>query len=320
MLIEQAFFHLPEILHGSGYNRQEYEAGIVGALSLAILQVLNGRNATNPIKYLQMERLYRRKGEFSGSTSRRYLRADLYCNCYDLRVGNNSISRYGWRHNIWLEAKFFRGQTKNGTKGSSNKSAHVAGVIADLLRLSTLVEEQSSYSSNGRYFLHVYDSDPSLYLTLDKRSWMGELCQPGQQKVEINNLELEVKSVKGLLGEFPGLELNLEMTNHVIKPLASSGSSCYWMYLSRLDAIVVKLGNHESEMGLDRAISVSTPNALDEIARFVSQSIHIRPSSIEAQSSIDEDEDEDDGRVDLTEAAESQASVLDVVDAAEQAL
>lgn len=48
MLIEQAFLALPEILHGWGYQDQDYEAGLVNAFSLALLQVLNGRNAPNP--------------------------------------------------------------------------------------------------------------------------------------------------------------------------------------------------------------------------------------------------------------------------------
>lgn len=319
MLIEQAFFHLPEILHGSGYNRQEYEAGIVGALTLAILQVLNGRNAINPIKYLQMEKQYRRRGLFKGSTSPRYLRADLYCNCSELRVGNRSISRYGWRHNIWLEAKFFRGQTNNGTKGSSNKSAHVAGVIADLLRLSTLVEERGNASSNGRYFLHVYDSDPKLYLTLDKRPWMEKLCTPGNQKIEIKSLDSEVKTVKELLGEFPGLELSLDLTNHVIRPLGLPAASCYWMCLTRVDAILAKYQAHEYSLGLDRSISRSNPNDLDEVAKFVSESIHIKTTSVETQPSLDEDEDEDEECI-YSADVRRQALTLDVEDASEQAL
>lgn len=47
MLIEQTFHNLPEILLGAGYSRQEYsqgfEASIVSAFSLAILQELNGK-------------------------------------------------------------------------------------------------------------------------------------------------------------------------------------------------------------------------------------------------------------------------------------
>jgi hypothetical protein len=112
VLIEQAFFHLPEILHGSGYTLQEYEAGIVGALSLSVLQVLNGRNATNPISYLHQEKLYREKGVYQGASVPRYLRADLRVKAYELKTGNKRLAQYGWRDYKWLEAKFLRGQSE----------------------------------------------------------------------------------------------------------------------------------------------------------------------------------------------------------------
>ena len=59
MLTEQAFFSLPIALHGTSYQSQSYESGIVTALTLSLLQVLNGRNVQNPIGCLQNERLCR---------------------------------------------------------------------------------------------------------------------------------------------------------------------------------------------------------------------------------------------------------------------
>lgn len=58
MIVEQAFIALPELLLGNYYAIQEYEAGIVGSLSMAILQELNGRNVSHPIQHLQAERRY----------------------------------------------------------------------------------------------------------------------------------------------------------------------------------------------------------------------------------------------------------------------
>ncbi len=58
MIIEQAFVALPELLLGNYYAVQEYEAGIVGVLRMAILQELNGRNVSHPIQHLQAERRY----------------------------------------------------------------------------------------------------------------------------------------------------------------------------------------------------------------------------------------------------------------------
>jgi hypothetical protein len=56
MLIEEAFFSLPEILHGSGYQTQSYESGIVSALTLSLLQVLNGRNAPRVRSHLNIHK------------------------------------------------------------------------------------------------------------------------------------------------------------------------------------------------------------------------------------------------------------------------
>lgn len=97
MLIEQAFFSLPEILHGSGYQTQSYESGIVSALALSLLQVLNGRNVPNPIGCMQSERLYRRDGLYSVGGQARYLRADLFANVDRLYVANKRLSQYGSR-------------------------------------------------------------------------------------------------------------------------------------------------------------------------------------------------------------------------------
>ena len=70
MIIEQAFYNLPEILVGAGYAKQEYEAGIVSAYSLALLQELNGRNVSLPISAIYAEKQFSAK--FSG------LRSDLH--------------------------------------------------------------------------------------------------------------------------------------------------------------------------------------------------------------------------------------------------
>src|ERR1039457_333080 len=106
MILEQAFFALPEVLHGSGYQQQDYESGLVSALSQAVLQVLNGRNVPNPIACIQNERLYRPNGLYHGLDQPRYLRADLFLDVSRLHVANRRLSQYGWRHRIWIEAKF----------------------------------------------------------------------------------------------------------------------------------------------------------------------------------------------------------------------
>ena len=316
MLVEQAFFHLPEILHGSGYNRQEYEAGIVGALSLAILQILNGRNAANPISYLQLEKLYRTKGLYVGAAAPRYLRADLYIKTHMLKIGSTRLAQYGWRHSNWLEAKFLRGQSANGTKHAGNKTVHVASFLADLLRLSVLVPEKGEQSCNGRYFLHVYDSDPKWYLTFGNRAWMKAICRPGQQRVKLKDLDLEPQTVTKYLGSFPGLEIDLALTNYVIEPLGAGSPPSYWMYLTRIDGIKAKLGAHEYEVARERILSASSPSALEELSKFVSETIHIKPASPDSLPALSDDDEPGDtdspesGDVSIVEESE-QASRVD---------
>lgn len=293
MIIEQAFLQLPEILHGSGYRQQDYEAGIVGALSLSVLQVLNGHNTNNPIACLHHEKLFRDKGIFKGFDKPRYLRADLHVSVGRLLVANNRLAQYGWRHNLWLEAKFLRNQTNNGTKPSSNKSTHAANFLADIIRLAILVPENTDTTSDGRYFLHVYDSDPKLYLTFSKRKWMKALCLPGQQRLIIKGLDQEPDTVKKLLGEFPGLGIELGITNMVVKPLITDNHPCYWMYLSRIDAIKVMLNNDSVEMQANRRIIMSKTSALDEIASFVVSRIHINPKSVESLPPVETEDIEE---------------------------
>jgi hypothetical protein len=227
LIIEQAFLQLPEILHGSGYLQQDYEAGIVGALSLSVLQVLNGHNTANPISCLQHEKLFRKGGTFAGAPNPRYLRADLYVDIEKLFVANRRLAQYGWRHFAWLEAKFLRNQTDNGAKHSGNKSTHVANFLADLIRLAVLVPESGGTTSKGRYFLHVYDSDPKWYLTFSNRSWMKALCLPGVQRLTIDNLDQEPQTIRKSLGEFRGLKIELGITNMVVRPLVATTPPCY---------------------------------------------------------------------------------------------
>lgn len=129
MLIEQSFFSLPEVLHGSGYQTQSYESGIVSALTLSLLQVLNGRNVPNPIGCLQSKRLYRIDGLYQLGGNPRYLRADLFADVNRLYVANKRLSQYGWRHHLWLECKFLRGQAGEGGRPARREQIPATGAI-----------------------------------------------------------------------------------------------------------------------------------------------------------------------------------------------
>lgn len=282
MLIEQAFFHLPEILHGSGYQPQEYEYGIVGAFSLALLQTLNGRNAPSPIGFLQHERRYRVGGVYTGVQDPRHLRADLYLDSSRLHIASRRLSQYGWRHRNWIEAKFMRGQAGDADKHSTNKTNYVAGHLADLVRLACLVpEDRADESTTGRYFLHVYDAQPEFYLTY-RRPWCRSICMVGVRSLSLATLETEVGSVRSVLGDLPNLTIDLRVTNFVIRPTDTSHLPCYWCILTRLDQIKITHGTHSMTISPDRTIQLNGSDDMDQIAAFVATTLHIPPASPES--------------------------------------
>ncbi|MAD54082.1 MAG: hypothetical protein CMF18_08425 [Idiomarinaceae bacterium] len=120
MLIEQAFHALPEVLVGSGYAKQEYEASIVSAYSLALLGELNGRSVSNPMASMRVER----KLFDSGYTN---LRVDLNVSVSKVMTGSKALYQMRFRFENWIEAKFFR-----GTPASTQNLGQIA---ADIIRL-----------------------------------------------------------------------------------------------------------------------------------------------------------------------------------------
>ncbi len=306
MLMEQAFFSLPEVLHGSGYLQQDYEAGVVAAFAMSLLQVLNGRNVPNPISCLQSEKMFRAGGDFRGAAAARYFRADLFMNIGSMTVGNKRLAQYGWRHNAWLEGKFFRRPSAPPETHSTAKTQTVAGMMADLIRLAVFVPERTDKPSRaGRYMLHVYDQPPEYYLTFQKRAWTKKLCAEGVQDIVIGDLGAEGESFQRLLGALPDLQLNLRVTNFVAKPIHTEHYPVYWCHLTRLDTVTARFGAHSFALRADRRIEVSSADALDQIAAYVADRLHIKPGSRETEPApeVEPIADEEEQPVAAAEAA-----------------
>ncbi|MEK8085596.1 hypothetical protein WNB94_04200 [Aquabacterium sp. A3] len=283
MLIEQAFFSLPEVLHGTGYQSQSYESGIVSALTLSLLQVLNGRNVPNPIGCLQSERLYRSDGIYQQGGNPRYLRADLFADINRLFVANKRLSQYGWRHHLWLECKFLRGQAgAEGNQHAGNKSPATGSILADLLRLALLIPETANKTHSSRYFLHVYDADPKFYLTFRGRPWCKSLVSVGEQEIHVSGLEDEPAAVKRLIGDLPGLDVRLKVTNFHAGPLHVQHRPVYWCWLTRIDKVDASLARHTVSIDADRTITQSE-DGLAEIAAFLAARLAILPESPDTQ-------------------------------------
>ncbi len=299
MLLEQAFHALPEILCGSRYPGQDYESGVVIALTMGILQELNGRNVPNPLGCIQGECLYEKAG-FVGAGTRRYLRADLVLDTRPLLVASKRLGdRYGWRHFNWLEAKFFRVRTAQ--KGT-NKTAPTASLLADLLRLASLVPEKpGKKSENGRYLLHIYDRTPTEYIATRRnkkkndpnaiggtRQWATALHTPGVHQLRVDSLDKEPDSFQATLGAMGTLTLNLEITNIVLSPRTIANANhgtVYWCVLTRIDKVECLDGTRTFSIGADRQVSEGAAGDFEALRTQVALALGVP----EAETTVPED-------------------------------
>jgi hypothetical protein len=282
MLIEQAFFNMPEILVGAGYAKQEYEAGIVSAFSLALLQELNGRNASNPISCITAEK------RFSPKAAK--LRADLYVRLSRLLVGTRNYSEFGFRYNNWIEAKYFRSGA-----GTIPSTQNLGQVAADLIRLAALVPLQRAKDQagkltdkliSGRYFLHVYYGDPLQHLNPKRktpkdgqtptREWVAPLLNPGAN--EIKDLELIDESVAFFTHLGSGLKTlkcSMKITNLVIAPRRAADTEFYTFVLTRIDEAELEFNGRSFAFSADRTFACNPASEFEEFRDDVIS--HVKP-------------------------------------------
>ena len=274
MIVEQAFVALPELLLGNPYAAQEYEAGIVGVFSMAILQELNGRNASNPIQHLQAEKRY------SQHFARR---ADLFVDVEQLMVANDRLSQYGWRHHNWIEAKFYRNKPAL-QRHATNKSAFQGQLVSDALRLTSLVPLQPGHrDTNGRYLLHVYDDEPRYYLPYQDRSWVKLLHQAGQNEIIIDGLADESPTAKSQFGETLD-RIRIQATvssliNFPISDIDPDAGTHYWCVLTRFDAFSVTLNDRAFWVHANRVTGETNPGDHAAIAETVRQGLGVTKTS-----------------------------------------
>ena len=264
MLIENAFHYLPEILSGSNYAAQDYEAGIVNAVSLAVLQELNARNVPNPLAALSVEKLYSSTGferPDNNPDKKRHLRADLFVDTSKTFVACEGLSRFGWRHKNYLEAKFFR-------PGSASSTNNAALLLGDVIRLCCLVppmvaglrrkknpkpspcdgdpSADGKYSEIcvGRYLLHVYEGSVETLMGKKARPWAKELRIPSGSKIEVKIGDDKADTFKkALSSDLAELKVKIGFTNRVISQLEAAGKTHYLCVLTRIDSFAVTLGD-----------------------------------------------------------------------------
>lgn len=322
MITEQALLHLPEILTGSGYPEQHYESGIVSAFSLALLQALNGRNVPNPISCLQTEKPFRGREGWPGPAPEtlRYLRADLNVKLNRMKAGSKRLAAYGWRHDNWIESKFFRGS-------APNKQVNTGALLADLLRILTLVpsirdKKNPNNEITGRFLLHVYEGlEPAVYHQMNKqlgggsepRRWLEPLIASGRSTCA--SILLSDYEAGGILGEINAnlgeLQIQFDATTFRIDPIVDLGENFtqYTCILSRIDAFKVTRREVSLEVRADRTVN-ETPTkdrVTAEIREHVGRWVSTKAGGVEEkQPDVEEEEEVEDGEGDAGQAAPAQ--------------
>jgi hypothetical protein len=299
VLIEHAFFNLPEILVGSGYAKQEYEAGIVSAFSLALLQELNGRNAPNPISFITAEKRFAKEIK--------NLRADLHVRLGKLYVGSRDYSEFGFRFSNWIEAKFFR-----SGKGTPPSTQNLGAVVADIIRLVALapIEKAKDKQGNatnltitGRYFLHVYYGNPLAHLNPNRKStkqgqaaqrgWVNALLEVGER--EINDFELagETGTFFTHLGaELRAVMLSIKVTNFKIAPRDPNQEKFYTFLLTRIDEGSITFEKRTFRFRSDRTSECDPANSFELLRKSVASKIKLK-KQVEKASAPEVDTEEE---------------------------
>ncbi len=300
MLIEQAFQCLPEMLLGRRYARQAYEGGLVSAFSMALLQEFNGRNVANPIASLHAECPYSTVAFVGPDGRSRYRRADLHVDLSSLRASSGPLSRYGWRHSNWLEAKFFRPPQS----GTAPKTTNAGLLYADLLRLVTLVPLQSPRGAPpgvakpdgtvetpntfmGRYLLHVYEGDNAALITSTRnrtaggaagtREWLDRLLLAGRQALSAADCSIADEGgafMDAVGSDLKQVEMTVGVTNIVLEPIDPSTLTrgMYRCVLNRIDTFRVELDTGEwVSLDVNRTVTESAAGAAGAIAKFVGE-------------------------------------------------
>jgi len=301
MIIEQAFHNLPEVLVGSGYAKQKYEAGIVTAFSLAILQELNGRNIADPIGCLCAEMQY--------PDIPKKLRADLHVQLDRLHSGSRDYSEFGFRHSNWVEAKFFRGGGE-----SKPSTQNIVTVIADLLRLVVLVpiqtaKRQKELTITGRYYLHAYYGPPLEHLNPKRkrkgaaqRAWIGKLLESGERTIDGFELDQEPdKSFDDLRNGLGSATCRIGLTNFVLQPTQSRNTNYYTIVLSRIDSAEFSMNGESIVLKTDRTFERPSKEKLKDLRAGVA--LAVKPKTVsKKKEQADEEEDVDDQSADTTGA------------------
>ncbi len=235
MLVEAAFYKLPELLTSDFAHTDTYEGTLVNSFSTCILMELNGRNTPNPYEHVHTEKPYPTMGE-----DKRRWRADIFLNLQGAVQIDGRMAAYGVRELNWVEIKGFFESTRS--LSTPPKTAHAGRILRDLMRLALLPEElPGAIRQNGRYLLVVFANNPKGSLpfgsTGQGRPWLEALFVEGLSSVEID-LAREPEYLRRTVGPgfvpMPSLQMVLQVHTHVFEPDRLEPSPVFFGYLLKL--------------------------------------------------------------------------------------
>jgi hypothetical protein len=277
MIIEGAFFKLPELLIEGRASDEEYEHTLVSHLAMAVLLEFEARSIQQPLSRIHIERPYP-----APPGVRAPARADLFVDLSGLipDLYHAEYGRYGIKRSNWIEAKLF-GRI-GSRKGTETKVSNAGLIALDLLRLCLYVPENTfgGPRDNNRYFLSVFDRTPTEYLAFARQSeadpsreWLKALLSPGDNEVTIP-FHQEPKSFRSA-SKSVGMRNSEEMTAtfRVVTvqfgPLDPNTRPSYCGFLSRIVGFDIRaLG---SSLSLEDTVKVTWDQAEDNLQRAIAQ-------------------------------------------------
>jgi hypothetical protein len=237
MIVEAAFYKLPELLTSRFDHEDIYEGTLLSSFASCVLMELDARNVPNTYQHVVTEKPYP-----TMSAGGRRWRADLLIKLESAINLDGRRLLYGMRPLAWIELKGLFQSTRSSS--TPPKTQNAGALLRDVLRVCLLPEEfQGRIRQNARYILVVFANPPSDSLPFGdrSRSWLEPLFTLGESDIEIHLGEepekLRVAVGAGLVdGE---LAVKLRIRTHVFVPQGTVPSPVFWGYLIRVEAFTV---------------------------------------------------------------------------------
>jgi len=214
MLIEAAFYKLPDYFQSIESPGELYESQLSFIFATAIFQELQIRGFSYLLPYIQVDRPYPEK----------QYRADIFVKIPKSKLPLEILYRWaasGVCEKNWIEVKFFGGAERK--KGSEAKTRNLGKILEALLRLKFYVRE------GGKYLLMVFNRLPRYYLPLKEREYVECFLRNGRDTIMVDFSKepktvincIRDKSLRDLVKKKNQVEFNLQ--KYSIEPIVTRG-------------------------------------------------------------------------------------------------